>query len=78
MKVNDGASKTLWYTYGVAHVPVSFPEGKADCRHCRFVRFMEPYRLYRCALLTTENLIEPSKLDELHPLCPIEWAETPF
>ena len=42
---------------------VCFPHGKADCRHCPFIRHREAFGLYQCAL--TDELIEKYELDKL-------------
>jgi hypothetical protein len=65
-----------FYTHGVVRMNVHFPHGKADCRHCRFCRYREPFNLYQCSL--TDEYIEKAELEERNQFCPIEIEETPF
>lgn len=65
-----------FYTEGMVKMRVYFPHGKADCRHCRFCRFREPFNIYQCSL--TDVFIEKLDLDTRNPFCPIEIQETPF
>lgn len=65
-----------FYTEGMVKMRICFPHGKADCRHCRFLRYREPIGLFQCAL--TDELIEKTNIDERHEFCPIELQETPF
>lgn len=58
-----------WYTKGEARISVYFPEGKTDCRHCEFHRYIEAYRTYHCAL--TNIYIEQSELDIRPEHCPV-------
>lgn len=65
-----------FYTVGIVHMRLCFPHGKADCRHCRFLRFREHLNLYQCSL--TEEWIEKYELDQRHQHCPVEIPDTPF
>lgn len=65
-----------YYAEGVVHMRICFPHGKADCRHCRFIRFLEPYGLYKCQL--TDELVEKYELDQRNEHCPVILNETPF
>ena len=65
-----------FYTKGTVKMPIYFPHGKADCRHCHFCRHREAFDIFQCAL--TEEYIEKYELDERGINCPVELAETPF
>lgn len=65
-----------FYTVGTVHMRVCFPHGRADCRHCRFIRYREALGLYQCAL--TDELVEKYELDQRAMQCPVELQETPF
>ena len=65
-----------FYTTGILKMRMHFPHGKADCRHCRFLRYREALNLYQCVL--TDEWIEKYQLDERHQHCPVEIQETPF
>lgn len=65
-----------FYAEGYLHMRVNFPHGKADCRHCRFIRYREPLGLFQCLL--TEEFIERYELDGRHIFCPISFDDTPF
>lgn len=69
-------NEVLYYAEGVVHMRICFPHGKADCRHCRFVRFLEPQGLFKCLL--TDELIEKYELDQRNEQCPVMLQETPF
>ena len=62
-----------FYKKGTAVVPVYFPHGEADCRHCSFLRNVEHISLHKCGL--TEALVERVDLDVRHPLCPVVFEE---
>lgn len=64
------------YAHGVASFDVFFPEGHADCRHCQFCRYNEPFNLFKCVL--THDYIEKSALNHRHQNCPIKLDEVPF
>lgn len=59
-----------YYAEGMVKMRICFPHGKADCRHCRFIRFLEPLGIYRCAL--TDELVERCELDQRNEMCPVE------
>jgi len=61
------------YTKGVASVPVHFPEGKANCRHCTFMRYVDYRKTYYCIL--SEGYIDISELDRRPVHCPITMNE---
>ena len=65
-----------FYAEGTAKITVFFPHGRADCRHCRFIRHREALGIYQCVL--TDELIEKYELDKRGLECPVEFAETPF
>lgn len=65
-----------YYAEGMVKLRICFPHGKADCRHCRFIRFLDALGLYRCAL--TDALVEKYELDQRNELCPVELQDTPF
>ena len=65
-----------FYTSGEVKLQVHYPHGRADCRHCRFIRHREAFGLYQCVL--TEELIEKYELDKRGDMCPVEIPETPF
>ena len=58
-----------FYTEGEIRMKVYFPEGREDCRHCRFCRYSEAFGLYRCNL--TEAYIEKAELGRRSETCPI-------
>ena len=53
-----------YYKKGTATVPVYFPEGKVDCRHCPYLRNVEHLGLHRCAF--TDVLVDKIDLDDRH------------
>lgn len=65
-----------FYTEGIVRMRMHFPHGKADCRHCPFIRHREAFGLFQCAL--TDELIEKYELDQRGNECPIEIQDTPF
>lgn len=65
-----------YYAVGVVKMRICFPHGKADCRHCRFIRYRDALGLYQCTL--TDELIEKHQLDDRGRECPVEMQETPF
>ena len=65
-----------FYTVGLVRMRICFPHGKADCRHCRFLRFREHLGIYQCSL--TEEWVEKYELDQRHTNCPVEIPDTPF
>lgn len=65
-----------FYTVGMVKMRICFPHGKADCRHCRFLRHREALGLFQCGL--TDEWIEKYELDERGSQCPVEIQETPF
>ena len=65
-----------FYTTGVIRMNIHFPNGMADCRHCRFCRFREAFNTYQCSL--TDDFMEKYDLDMRHPNCPVELHDTPF
>lgn len=69
-------NEVLYYAEGVVHMRICFPHGKADCRHCRFVRFLEPLGLFKCQL--TEDLIERCDLDDRPKTCPVILNDEKF
>ena len=62
------------YAMGTAVFPVFFPHGKADCRHCRFCRYSEPFALFRCSL--TDAYMDKAELNYRHRTVPIQFEET--
>lgn len=65
-----------YYAEGVVRMRICFPHGKADCRHCRFIRYRDALGLYQCTL--TDELLEKYQLDDRGRECPVEMQETPF
>lgn len=65
-KFADGVS---FYTKGVAHVVVNFPEGEIKCRWCRFCRAEPDVGRFWCRL-TNDILYD---VDLLGANCPIEF-----
>ena len=65
-----------YYAEGMVKLRICFPHGKVDCRHCRFIRYMDAFGLYRCVL--TDALVEKHDLDQRNDLCPVELNQTPF
>ncbi len=61
------------YDRGTIHLPIYFPEGKADCRHCGFCWYSDPFGVYRCRL--TDEYIEKPELNIRGERCPIEMEE---
>lgn len=47
-----------WYTSGRVSLPVYFPEDRAVCQWCPYVRTDEPVKRQRC-VLTGELLVYP-------------------
>ena len=72
----DSEHSVEFYAKATLKMPVFFPHGKADCRHCRFCRFRDAFGLYQCSL--TDGLVEKYELDGRHMECPIEFEEVPF
>lgn len=62
-----------FYIKGEAKVPVFFPKGKADCRHCTFHRYTDSYRTYHCAL--TDMYIDHVELDRRPEHCPVVFPD---
>lgn len=66
----DGVS---YYTSGVAHVDVHFPENKVCCANCiPFCRFEEAFHRYSCRA-TGEQLLHP--FQQIGHMCPIQFKE---
>lgn len=65
-----------YYAEGVVKMRITFPHGKVDCRHCRFLRFREAIGLYQCLL--TDEWVERYNLDARNQCCPVEIPDTPF
>lgn len=65
-----------YYTVGHLNMTIPFPNGFADCRHCRFCWFSDAFNVYRCRL--TDAYIDKKELSlrELH--CPIEIETAAF
>lgn len=62
-----------WYTSGVAHVPIHFPEDKVCCSNCvPFCRYEEAFRRYSCRA-TGEQLLYPNTTVGLQ--CPIQFIK---
>lgn len=62
-----------YYTSGVAHVDVHFPENKVCCANCvPFCRYEEAFRRYSCRA-TGEQILTP--FSTVGQLCPIEFAK---
>ena len=60
-----------WYTGGVAHVPVYFPEDKVCCANCiPFCRYEEAFRRYSCRA-TGEQILRPDLT--IGAQCPIQF-----
>lgn len=62
-----------WYTEGIARFAVYFPEGKTNCRNCRFCHAREAFGNFYCRL--ADVYIQKVELDERHKMCPIEFIE---
>lgn len=69
-------SSVDFYTEGTVKMRVTFPHGIVDCRHCRFLRYREPYGMFQCVL--TDEWISKDELDERNQWCPIKIQDTPF
>mgnify|MGYP001272840348 CR=1 FL=1 len=62
-----------WYTSGVAHVEIHFPEDKVCCANCvPFCRFEEAFKRYSCRA-TGEQLLCP--FATIGAMCPIKFKE---
>lgn len=67
------ANGVPWYTSGVAHVPIHFPEDKVCCFNCiPFCRYEEAFRRYSCRA-TGEQLLYPGTT--IGAQCPIQFKE---
>ena len=70
---SSGQNAVLWYTGGIAHVSVAFPEDRVRCSECKvFCRYEEAFRRYSCRA-TGEQLLYP--FDTIGALCPIEFDQ---
>lgn len=62
-----------YYTSGVAHVDVHFPENKVCCANCvPFCRYEEAFRRYSCRA-TGEQILTP--FATIGQRCPIEFIK---
>lgn len=60
-----------WFTSGVAHVDIHFPEDRVCCVNCvPFCRYEEAFRRYSCRA-TGEQLLTP--FATIGHLCPIQF-----
>lgn len=59
-----------YYTAGVAHVPVFFPENRVICQYCPFCRSEKELERYWCRL-NNEMLYNP--FSRIGGNCPIEF-----
>lgn len=67
-----------FYAKGIAIVPVYFPEGQINCRHCLdFCKYNKDLQTYYCLL--THRYIDKNHLNKRDTFCPIELevSETP-
>lgn len=71
MKING----VNWYTKGMAHVPVFFPEDKVCCANClSFCRYEDAFHRYSCRGLQADNhILRP--MDGILPNCPITFEQ---
>lgn len=58
-----------FYVEGICHMSVYFPEGLADCRHCRFCKYNKDFQTYKCML--TDDYIDKVDLNKRGRACPI-------
>lgn len=65
-----------FYSQGTAVFNVFFPDGKADCRHCEYCYYSEPFNIYRCRL--TSAYIEKAELNRRNDKCPVQFEDTDF
>lgn len=72
----DESKSVFMYAKGTAIFDVYFPDGKADCRHCQYCSYNEPFKLFKCKL--TSDYIETADINRRHPNCPISFEETQF
>lgn len=61
-----------YYTFGTAHIKISFPETQICCRWCPFCRSEESLKRYWCRL-TNEMLYNPYA--GLGEDCPVKFEE---
>ena len=72
---NQDSSVTM-YAHGTLVYQVHFPHGKADCRHCPYSYYSEPYKLFRCTF--TRAYMEYAEMNQRHWECPIQLDDVPF
>lgn len=65
-----------WYTKGIATVPVYYPSGNADCRHCSFIGTNKTLDIAYCKF--TGEYIERNMLNKRGAQCPVVFEETTF
>jgi len=58
----------LYYTKGMAHFPISFPEKKTQCRFCPLLSAQSDIKRYTCRA-TGEYILNPAS--ERGDKCPI-------
>lgn len=63
-----------YYTIGVAHVPVHFPENEVKCKYCAFCRAETELSRYWCRLVN--RMVYSPNMPGLPEFCPIELNET--
>lgn len=67
--MSETKSGVPWYTSGVAHVEVHFPENKVCCANCiPFCRYEEAFKRFSCRA-TGEQLLYP--FTTTGAMCPI-------
>ena len=63
----------LWFTSGIAKVPIHFPEAEIKCQYCPFCRSESELQRYWCRL-TNDMIYNPSA--GILESCPIEFVIT--
>ena len=69
-------SGVSWYAKGEIRMMEYFPQGLANCRHCRFCKYNKDFSVYRCFL--TDESIDKAALNNRGEQCPIIFEETIF
>ena len=63
----------MWYTKAWARIPVFFPEGRIECRHCPFLRYSQDSGLRYCKFINYP--IENEELNTQPKFCPVTEIE---
>lgn len=62
----------LYYTKAVGEIEVNFPEDRAICQYCTYVRNEDSLKRWKC-LLTGEYLLYP--FNSIGSKCPLRLVE---